>query len=66
MIKSRLKERESIKRCEDLKLIEDGKAELQRIAKEIEDENNKKTAKVNLLIRLFFYCSILIRNDFVF
>ncbi|CAI6377045.1 unnamed protein product [Macrosiphum euphorbiae] len=41
----RLKERENIKRDNDIKLREEGKAELQRIANEIEEDREKKKAK---------------------
>ncbi|XP_026822616.1 vicilin-like seed storage protein At2g18540 [Rhopalosiphum maidis] len=41
-----LKERENIKRENDIKLKEEGKAELQRIANEIEEDNENKKAKV--------------------
>ncbi|XP_003240302.1 DNA ligase 1 [Acyrthosiphon pisum] len=40
-----LKERENIKRDDDIKLREEGKAELQRIANEIEEEKENKKAK---------------------
>lgn len=56
MIKPRLKERENIRRYEDQKLVEDGKAELKRIAKEIEDEKDKNNAKV----KLYTYANIMI------
>ncbi|CAI6376141.1 unnamed protein product [Macrosiphum euphorbiae] len=42
---TRLKEREDIKRDIDIKLREEGKAELQRIANEIEEDREKKKAK---------------------
>ncbi|CAI6375139.1 unnamed protein product [Macrosiphum euphorbiae] len=40
-----LKERENIKRDDDIKLREEGKAELQRIANEIEEDKENKKAK---------------------
>lgn len=65
MIKPRLKERENIRRYEDQKLVEDGKAELKRIAKEIEDEKDKNNAKVKLYIRKYYDFFVLVMNDFV-
>jgi len=41
-----LKERENIKRDNGIKLREEGKAELQRIANEIEEDKENKKAKV--------------------
>jgi len=43
---TRLKERENIKRDDDIKLREEGKAELQRIANEIKEDKENKKSKV--------------------
>jgi len=51
-----LKEREDLQRNEDLKLKEEDKIELQRIAREIKEEKEKEKARV------MFYCIYIYRT----
>jgi len=55
-----MKEREDIKRNHEIQLLEEGKAELQKIANKIDEDEEKEKAKVIDCVNLLYNTYIII------